>query len=120
MRAAVEELKNLEDRSQPAKMDISAAIEKEQEYSHQEWVEWSAGWTPDVAQPTYEDTGSLDAVGRNGKGKGGKGDKGKGKGKGKYGTGAGASTSTDRPAYDPSKETRTCHECGLTGHIAWY
>jgi hypothetical protein len=120
MRATIEELKNLEDRLRPAKMDISAAIEKEQEHSHQEWVAWAASWNPDVAQPTYEDPGSLDAVGRKGKGKGSKGDRGKGKGKDRTGKGAGTSTSAARPAYDPSKETCICHDCGQAGHIAWY
>ena len=126
MRAAVEELVNIEVRTRPQKMDVSsmeAAIASE--YTHEEWLEyWLHGDDQEAEDSVWADSssspGSLDAVGKGkgkGKGKGAKGkgwDKGKGKGKGwerekGWGKGKGNTEWVER---------RACHNCNEVGHIA--
>ena len=87
LKKAVEELKELEDKSKPVKMELSAVLEKD-DYTAQEWIDyWESGGEEWPAEEWPEEPPpSLDALGRKGKGKGkskGKDGKGEGKGKGK-------------------------------------
>ena len=86
MKMAIKELKTLENKSRPLKMDVSsvAAVDT---FTHEEWVAWME-WQGDEEYEEEEQSQSLDAIGgkAQGKGKGknkGKDTKGKGKGKGK-------------------------------------
>ena len=129
MQTAVRELKKLEDKARPQKMDVSSAIEIE--YSHHRWVDWMEQGCPEEepASAWPEEAPSLDAIGKAG-GKGGKGGwkgKGKGKGKGNWQSWQGNSGKSKGKGKnnDVGKgqttwvETRACHNCGETGHLAW-
>ena len=123
MQACVKELKKLEDKARPQKMDVSSAVQLE--YSHQQWVEWmEQGYPDEEAAPAWtEEAPSLDALGKAG-GKGGKGWKGKGKGKGGWqgnwkGKGKGKGKDDGGKGQTTWVETRACHNCGETGHLAW-
>ena len=79
MKEVIEELKTLQEKARPQKMDVSSmgALEL---YSHEDWVAWMmAGPWPGDEEPTCDQEGapSLDAIGGKGKGKG-KGKDGKG------------------------------------------
>ena len=107
MKMAIEDLKVLDEKARPQKMDVSALGEasEEQEFSHAEWQQWTEYCATCEDETGYENP-SLDAIGGKSKGKGKKG-KGKGKGKDK-------GKDTTRTAW---VERRACHGCGVVGHI---
>ena len=139
IRKSVEELVKLELGSKPMRMDVSNVQAPDDQYSPDEWREWEAeNW--DYEYGTWERTEeeeaapSLDAFGQKGsKGKG-KGYGKKGKGKGEYGKGFGKSAygkgygkGWGKGDYGKGKkgkgkgewvETRECHNCHKTGHLA--
>ena len=130
-------MKNLEERSRPVKMDISAAaaVDTPWDWTPEEYSNWyAAGCPDDEPEPTYaeEPTPTLDAVGKGGKGKG-KGKTGKGYGNWKGGNGNwGGGKGNDwnnKGGKGKGKENgkgagtwvekRACHNCGEVGHLAW-
>ena len=86
MKMAIEELKTLEEKSRPQKMDVSSVAAADA-FTHEEWVAWME-WQGDKEYEEEAENPSLDAIGGKAKGKGKGNNKGnhdlaKGKGKGR-------------------------------------
>ena len=107
MKMAVKELKTLEEKARPQKMDVSS-VATPTTLSHEEWVAWMElqGEVEYEEEHAAAEASALDAIGGKAKGQSKTGKtKGKGKGKDKDG---------GRPAWS---ERRACHDCGVVGHM---